>query len=105
MEKDSRWNGGGIEKPNNPTRKLKESLTNRMNQAGYRLLSPENKVEDLDVTSKENHFLNTEKKHIENVKYHKNSKLWIIGIDSRKEPKVSGIIQNFKKILRKTSPN
>lgn len=34
----------------------KENLTNRMNQAGYRILRPENKVPDLDGTSKEYHF-------------------------------------------------
>lgn len=34
----------------------KENLTNKTNQAGYRILRPENKVPDLDGTSKEYHF-------------------------------------------------
>lgn len=52
----------------------KESFTNRMNQAEYRILRPENKVRDLIGAGKENIFLNTGKEQIESLGYHKNSK-------------------------------
>lgn len=52
----------------------KESFTNRMNQAEYRILRPENKVRDLIGTGKEYIFLNTGKEQIENLGHHKNSK-------------------------------